>query len=164
MPRKPKKHVAVRPLEAGDIAVLADRLRACDRAEIRAALGPAAPANLFFTAIADSVLMSTQTWAGIVNGELACLFGVGPVSLLTGTGRPWLLATDLFTKETVSIGRLMRVYLGRMLNEFPHLENWVFSGNRSAVEWLAKLGFTIHPAQPWGFAGESFHRFEMEAR
>lgn len=163
MQPKPKKQVAVRALEAGDIALLANRLRACDRAEIYAACGPSGD-NVVFNAIADSVMGSTHTWVGTVNGELACIFGVGPVSMITRTGRPWLLATDLFTKETVSIGRLMRVYLARMLDEFPHLENWVFSGNRNAVEWLAKLGFTIHPARPWGYGGQPFHRFEMEAR
>jgi len=32
-----------------------------------------------------------------------------------------------------------------------------------SVCWLARLGFTIHPPEPYGCLGEMFHRFEMHA-
>lgn len=149
----------VRDLELGDDLDLVADMRQADRDEIDAAWGPDTLA-----ALRHSIGMSRHVWVGEARGKLACIMGVGPANMLTGTGRPWLLATPVLDAHPVSLGRLTQSYLDLMLNDFPHLENWVDQRHRSAVRWLRRLGFTIHPAQPMGRLGVPFHRFEMERR
>ncbi|WP_374312426.1 phage protein Gp13 family protein [Dongia sp.] len=138
---------------------MAANLRAADRAELIAVQGY----DDALGAISLSVLRSTETWVGEDESGVVCMFGVGPITLLTGTGRPWMLATDRLDRWPVALNKLVGGYLRRMLDQYPHLENWVDSRNTRHVQWLRRLGFTLHPAQPAGPFGVPFHRFEMEA-
>lgn len=152
--------IFVRPIGCGDIAAVAANIRAADRAEIIAAQGYDDPAG----AIATSVLAATHVWTAGVDGVPACILGVGPASLLTGTGRPWLLGTDALDRYPVALNKRVKGYLAKMLEAYPHLENWVDGRNTCHVGWLRRLGFTIHPPKPLGIFGVPFHRFEMELR
>lgn len=149
----------VRDLELGDDLTLAEQMRSADRAEVEAAFGPD-----LLAALRLSIASSTHVWVGEARGQLACIMGVGPASMVTTTGRPWLLATPLLDAHAVSLGRLTALYLGRMLDAYPHLENWVDSRHSNAVRWLRRIGFTLHAPQPMGPLGVPFHRFEMERR
>lgn len=149
----------IRPIQTGDIARLAAAIRPDDRAELAAVQGYDDAAG----AIATSVLLSSEIWVAEDEGGMVCMFGVGPATLLTGTGRPWMLATDRLDLWPVALNKLVRGYLGKMLRQYPHLENWVDGRNVRHIEWLRRLGFTIHPAQPSGPFGVPFHRFELEA-
>lgn len=151
MPRK-----TFRPIAAGDIARLAAAIRAEDRAEVEAVFGPD-----MGEAIGASVLHSSHVWVCEVDGELACIFGVGPISLLTGSGRPWMLGTEVLDRYPVSLVKGVRRYIRRMLELYPRLENWVDSRNTRHVTLLRQLGFRIDPPVPFGPQGIPFHRFEL---
>lgn len=146
-----------RSVEPGDVAYLAPRLREADRLEIMASSG----LTDIETILQNSIDQSLQVWVGCSpEGEPAGVLGVASVSLLGGIGCPWMLATDLLDRVP---GRLMtnsRIYLERMHELFPHLENFVDARNVRSVRWLRRLGFHIHPAAPHGPAGHLFHRFE----
>lgn len=148
----------IRPIQAGDIANLVADIRPDDRAEILASTGFDDPLG----AVSMAVLASAETWVAEDRSGLVCMFGIVPGTLLTGTGRPWMMATHRLDRWPVALNKLVKGYLGRMLKEFPHLENWVDGRNVRHVAWLKRLGFTIHPAQPAGPFGVPFHRFEME--
>lgn len=149
----------IRPVRPDDASKLLARMRAADRQEIDAMMGP-----LHETVVKVSLLQSTLSWAADDSeGNLICLLGVGPVSMLTGTGRPWLLGTELLDKHLTALARLSPRFLRHILAAFPHLENWVDSRNRATIRWLRHLGFVIHPARPIGLRGVPFHRFELGA-
>lgn len=149
-----------RPPESGDVRYIAERMRQADRDEVFAVRGEV---NLV-SVVADAVLRSSMCWTGItLEREPVCIFGVVPVSLLTGQGSPWMLSTEKVFRFPGALVRETSRYLERMLGVYPHLENYVDARNVRSVRWLTRVGFTVHPPQPYGAAGLPFHRFEMKA-
>lgn len=146
-----------RSVEPGDVAYLAPRLRESDRLEITASTGLVDIAAI----LQDSIDRSLQVWVCCSpDGEPVSVMGVASLSLLGGMGCPWMLATDLVDRVPGRLMKHSRTFLGRMHELFPHLENFVDARNERSVRWLRRLGFTIHPAEPHGPAGQLFHRFE----
>ncbi len=149
--------VLIREARADDAAPLAADLRACDREESAAYGFP------FGTeaAIRLSIRNSLKCWTAFVDGDLACIFGVGVVSLLGGEGAPWMMGTGALDRHSRILQRLSPTYIAEMLKLFPYLHNHVHVGNRPSIRWLRRLGFTIHPPEPFGARGEMFHPFDM---
>jgi len=150
--------VMIVPATGAHAAALAPRLREADRREIEAALAIAP-----LEALALSLTRSTEAWAGTVDGEVACLFGVGPLSLLGGEGCPWLLGSDLVERNAVAFARRNRPMVARWLGFYPLLRNHVDARNSQAIRWLGWLGFTLLPAIPYGVSRLPFHPFERRA-
>jgi hypothetical protein len=150
--------VLIRPTEPGDAARLFANLRASDLAECRAYGRSDIAAS-----IASCVDRSVLCWTGLVDGELAAIFGVAPINALTGIGSPWMLGTPVLDRHQRILVRRTPEYIFRMLKAFPHLVNYVHAKNTTSVRWLRRLGFTLHEAVPYGPLGEPFHPFEMRA-
>lgn len=136
-----------------DIAELAPRLRPADVAEVLASGGHTAEQALLSSWLASR-------WCYTVydqTGPLA-MFGVSPWE--ENAGCPWMLGSQRLMdvhKRTFILGS--RQVVARMQAEFTSLENYVDARNIASIRWLRWLGFTIHPAQPWGVSRLPFHRF-----
>ena len=152
--------VVIRAPEPGDADALVANLRPADIAECEALLGPGRER----WALEQSMQRSPLCWVGCADGEVACIFGVSPLSLVGGQGAPWLLGTPLVERHRGAFIRRNPAYIARMLAAFPHLLNIVDARNIKSIAWLRKLGFTIHPTMPAGVSGMPFHPFSMEAR
>jgi hypothetical protein len=150
--------VLIRNTEPGDAALLAANLREADLAEVRA-YGYDDPLPGLERSVASSVLC----WSGFVDGELAAIIGVSPISVISGVGSPWMMGTPLLDRHSRILVRRTPDYIARMLTAFPHLVNHVHAKNVTSVRWLRRLGFTLHEAAPYGPLGEPFHPFEMRA-
>lgn len=148
--------VEIRPATVEDALALV--LRQADREEVEALTGRDAR-----EALVESVVRSAAAWAGLANGELVCLFGVVPMSLVGVTGIPWLLGSDAVTRYGRPFLRRNRAYLREMLREFPVLRNVVDARNTVSIRWLEWLGFTLGTPQPMGVCGLPFIPFEMSA-
>jgi hypothetical protein len=157
-PSVPKIHF--RPLQAQDIAHVAEHLRPADRQELRASRGGNLP---FADIIARAVLVSSQVWVWAEGAEdtPVAIFGVAPISLLDGLGSPWFLSTERAYKSPRSLVANGRHYIAKMRESYPNLLNYVDARNDKSIRWLKHLGFTLHPAEPYGVDGEPFHKFEM---
>lgn len=114
-------------------------------------------------ALVAGVRYSDNTYAGLVNGKVLCVFGMGKASYLSDTGVPWMLSSDL-------VGDHMRVWAKGSKAAFQEmtrsgvkrLENYVDARYTVAVRWLGWLGFTIHHPEPFGVEQRPFHRFTWE--
>ena len=144
--------VETRPPTVGDISALVAGMRQQDVDEVRAA--GFAPDEAVCCSIADSDWSLTA----LVDGQVACIFGVAPHP---AGGVPWMLGTDLVPRHRRALARLAPAYIHLMLQDYPLLLNRVHAKNQAAVAWLQRLGFILHPAQPHGPQGEPFHTFEM---
>lgn len=136
-----------------DVDVLARNLRPEDQREVMASHG-ATPRQ----ALQDS--LEQASWACTVHDHKGplCMFGVTDMG--ADKGCPWLLSTSrLFQEHRARFLRESRHVVERLRRRFSYLENHVMAENTVAVRWLEWLGFSIHPAVPWGFAGLPFHRF-----
>lgn len=149
--------VVVRPVAPGDIEELAHRMRQADIDEV-AACGHAP-----IGALEMSVARSSHSYTATADGEVACMFGVVPLSLLVGIGSPWMLGTDLVPKYPGAFIKHSAPYIRGMLEAYPHLFNFVDARNAKAIRWLKRVGFTLHAPVPHGPYGMPFHPFEMKA-
>lgn len=105
---------------------------------------------------------SPEVMAGRVNGDLVCIFGVSPLGLYSGKWAPWLVASPSMYRHRKQFIQHSRPVLDAMLKRYNPLQNWVDARNKAAIRWLDWLGFTIHPAKPFGYLGLPFHKFTME--
>lgn len=146
--------IEYRPVELADIDDLVARMRPADAEELEASSSiPARDiANM-------SVRHSIKSASAFINGRLACIIGVCPISILGGHGCPWLLGTTTLADNPKAILSQMRPLLDEICETFPVLENHVYSGNIQAIRFLRRAGFSIHEAEPWGEFGLPFHRF-----
>lgn len=148
--------IVIRATEPGDAELLAAAMRASDIAEVRAC------GHEPLEAARRSVAQSLLCWSAFADGELCCIIGCAPISLVSGIGSPWMLGTPALDAQSRVLVRLTPRYIATMLKAFPHLVNHVHARNTTSVRWLKRLGFTLSEAAPFGALGEAFHRFEMK--
>lgn len=146
--------VRVGPVGPVAIAHVAARMRAADRAEVLAG-GGRSPRE----ALERSLALSSHAWAGWIGTEPAAIFGVGPAALVCGIGVPWFLGAEVLERNPRPLLTISRDWLARIAALYPHLENYVDARNGRAIRWLRWLGFTVHPAVPYGVGRMPFHRF-----
>lgn len=138
-----------------DAASIAARMRAADLDEV-AAIGfdP-------LTAAQRSIERAVLSWTWLEDGLPLAIFGVGTRTLIGDVGEPWLLTAQGLERHPIRFLRGSLNALSQMRAMFPRLENWVDARYVVCVRYLGWLGFTVHPAQPYGMRGQPFHRFEI---
>ncbi len=113
-------------------------------------------------ALVSSIRLTDETYTGLADGKVLCIFGIGTASLMSNIGVPWMLSANLVAKHTRAWARGSKVVFKHMAKGTDRLENCVDARYTSAVRWLAWLGFTIHPAEPFGMDQLPFHKFTWE--
>jgi hypothetical protein len=151
--------VEIRDIEPQDIDELVRNMRQADRDEVKAS----SPLSLK-SVITHSVQLSSYSKAGLVNGELACMWGVCPVSLLSSKGSPWLLATYVIEKHPMAFLRRCKPVIKKLRDSYSNLENYVDARNDVAIHWLKWMGFKMEEPKPWGINGLEFHKFTMRTK
>lgn len=149
--------VEIVPAEAEHITAIAPKVREADRQELwaTACMKP-------IDALICSYAVSKLAWTGLVDGEPVCMFGVAPASLLTSTGRPWMIGTDLIDRYSTTFLRRCKGRVREMLRYYQSLENYVDLRNERAIRWLDWLGFEFEGPYPYGVLKLPFMRFTME--
>ena len=111
-------------------------------------------------ALIQSLQSSTDCRTGMVAGQVICIFGVAPVSMLCGQAMPWMVGSTLLDRYARIFLRHDKYIVDGWLKTYPHLFNYVDERNTRAKIWLKRLGFTIHKAKPKGKEQLPFHYFE----
>lgn len=138
-----------------DILQLAQNMRERDVAEIKAASGRDP-----LSSVRRSVESSIWARAFFLNDRLMCIAGLA----LFQDGQlaaPWALSTTMLDTHAKAFVKYSRDTVREMLAIHPHLFNFVDARNTKSIRWLRGVGFTIHPAVPYGVSGLPFHPFEM---
>jgi hypothetical protein len=135
------------------IVHVATHMREADKKEVMAShcLDP-------LQACSHSLEFSREKYAAVVNGETVALFGLAPCPIWW-TSSPWLLATDDITRCIRPLTSGAKSIVQGWRQRYGFLENHVHADNETNIRWLRWLGFTIHPAAPYGVARQLFHRF-----
>ena len=149
--------IEIRDVEPGDIDMLVENMRKHDIQEVNAATRMG-----IRNAVKTSVNLSSYSKTGLVNDELVCMWGVCPISLISGSGSPWMLGTDLINEKQRIFLRRSKPWLDDIRKDYRYLENFVDERNVMSIKWLKWLGFEMDEAEPYGIHGEPFHKFTME--
>lgn len=151
--------VEIRPVEPGDVERMLREMRGVDRTEATA-FGFDVEQGL-----RGSITASDFSRTALVNGQLLAIGGCTRYprgTVLAPIGVPWLVGTDALTRYPGVLQREARRYIAAMLEVYPHLTNVVHAENRTAIRWLKRLGFTIHPPLRVP-TGALFHPFDLRA-
>jgi len=149
--------VEVRAVAPDDVVELVVKMRQADIDELDA-MG----IEDFVGEVQASVDRSVFSYAFLIGGELACIIGVVPaMGLMGGYGIPWMLGTDVVTRNQRVLMRTCRPYIQKMLRAYPVLFNYVHAENHRAIRWLQRVGFSLQLAEPYGPKGAPFHLFVM---
>jgi hypothetical protein len=126
--------VPARPTHIGPIAT---RMRDIDRLECRVF------GHTPKEAIRYGLMSATMAWTAVIDGRPEAIFGVSTISLLEGSGRPWMLMTDEAVKHAVALVRFGYIYTEAIQRHYALLHNWVHAENDASIRWLSRLGFAV---------------------
>lgn len=127
------------PARHAHINRIARNMAAIDRLECRVLRHD--PKQALRLGLATSLL----SWTALIDGQPEAMLGASTISLIDGSGRPWLLMTEVARKQHVSLLRLGRIYTEALHIQYPLLHNWVHADNNRAIRWLTRLGFLVGP-------------------
>lgn len=103
-----------------------------------------------------------RRFAVIYEGKTWAMFGIA-ATILGDTATPWFMAIEGVESQWYRVAKYSRKVLRVMLEEHPHLQNYVDVENTAAVQWLQWLGFTIDPA-PLLINRHPFQRFYLHRK
>ena len=141
----------LRSATLNDAIELAPRLRAADKAELRAC-----GHQDFEMVLIESIALSDEAWAFIADGKVHDVMGV----VNEGTyGVPWMLGSGEVFNHKKAVLQLPFEYVRNWVEKYGKLLNIVHTENHRSIRWLKYIGFTIEP--PLEFNGHFFHPFTM---
>lgn len=148
--------VQIRDTVLPDVEYIAARMRAADRIEVEALSGMS-PQQVLMQGFRGSDICLT----GTVDDEPCCMFGFSGQSMLSDSGTPWLLGTDLIHAIPVQFLRKSREIVDSIWESgaYDKLENWIDSENEASLRWLPWLGFTVNKHETLERRGRVFYRF-----
>lgn len=115
----------------------------------------------------DALLMevrrSAVSWAWVIDGEVACMFGIASHAVLSDASYPWFLTTPLVERHSRQFARACKSLLPELLAHHPRLVGRVDARYLTSVRWLEWLGARLSEPEPWGVAQSPFRTFEIGA-
>lgn len=88
---------------------------------------------------------STHCWTGFVDGEIACMWGLVPPTLLSDQAYLWLVTTDLVKQHRFALVRHSQRMVEQALEIYPLIVGQCERGNEEAMRWIRWLGGTFGP-------------------
>jgi hypothetical protein len=149
--------IEIRDSVEGDIALLKDKLRVADVAEIWAS-------HHFMPeqALKAGFEVSMPCWTAFYKGEAIAMFGLNK-DVLNGDGKTgiiWLLGTERINRIEKSFIKASKVMVSWILSFCPALINMVHNRNTASINWLKSLGATFDESEII-LADGTFYKFEI---
>lgn len=111
-------------------------------------------------AMLQSKRAGAEVWAGTVDGEAVCVFGIVPVTLLSKHGIIWLLGTEGVETHARVFLRMNKEWLAEAKGRWLTLSNMVDKRNTAALRWVRWLGGKF--SDPTRRNGVVFMPFKIE--
>ena len=135
---------------------IADHLKKEDFAEIVGATGVGPRREIDFCC-----RYSEWSMVALIDEKPVAVFGIRPVDPINRIGVVFLLTTEETLRHKIMTGRETKRAMRYFLEDWEMLYNYCDEGNKLVLRWLKFLGAKIYPAEPYGFFGRPYHRFEF---
>jgi len=103
---------------------------------------------------------SSTTYIGYINGEIACLYGLRPATILSNSQTYlWLLTTDVIDRNKFEFIRNSEIVIENILKEYERIVGDTHVKDIRAFKWLRWLGaiyLNTHPLVQFYITRESF--------
>ena len=131
--------VAIEPARAEHVSEILPKLRPREQRLIEGIPDPAA-------ALFDEVRSSSEAYAVLINGNVACLWGIQTRTILADAVYLWMLTSRDMTDHPVVVGRHSRRMCRSILAEYATIEGVVALDNPVSQRWLQWLGASFEPS------------------
>jgi hypothetical protein len=88
---------------------------------------------------------SIMSWAGFVDNELACVWGLVPPTLLSNTAYLWLIVNELVDDHKFLFVRHSQMEMRKMLDLYPIIIGHCDARHERSMQWLKWLGAKFDP-------------------
>ncbi len=88
-------------------------------------------------------MASLESWAGCVDGNAACVWGLISPSMMSDSAYLWLVTSDLVDHHRFTFVRQSQMIIERLLVDFPIINGHAMVGDVRAKRWLKWLGVTF---------------------
>lgn len=88
---------------------------------------------------------SEMSWVGQIKGDVVCVWGLCPPTLMSERAYIWLLTTDDLADHKFLFIRHSQLLLEKMLAQYPVIVGEVMAENLPARKWIGLLGATFGP-------------------
>lgn len=102
--------------------------------------------------------MSSEVWAGYIDGELVCLWGLIPPSLISTQAYLWMHSNERVNEHKFLFVRHSQRMVEQMLKRYDVIVGHCVVGARNSIRWVRWLGGVFD--EPNG----SFMPFRIEGR
>lgn len=102
--------------------------------------------------------MSGEVWTGWVDGELACVWGLIPPTLISRQAYLWMYSTSVVQEHKFIFVRHSQRVIERMLERYEVIVGHCVIGARDSIRWVRWLGGVF--GEPVG----AFLPFRIERR
>ncbi|CAJ0778745.1 hypothetical protein LMG7141_00794 [Ralstonia condita] len=135
---------------------MAPRMRAAEVQEVADSYGMSPLDALLF-----EVKRSSVAWSWVIDGEVACMFGIVTPAALSEVSYPWFLTTELVEQHSRQFARACKTLLPELLAHHPRMVGRVDARYMASVRWLQWLGAKLGEPEPWGVGNALFRTFEI---
>lgn len=91
-------------------------------------------------ALEQFIAASSAVYIGSVDGEIGCLWGLIPPTLLSDQAYLWLHTTPVAEKHQFILVRRAQIEMKKMLKEYPKIVGHCEAGAKQSIRWLKWLG------------------------
>lgn len=88
----------------------------------------------------DCMFRSVEVRWGLINGEVACVWGLIPPTLLSQAAWLWLFTTELVERHKFLFVRHSQRWMEETLERYPEIIGDCIAGNDRGRRWLEWLG------------------------
>src|SRR5277367_3108840 len=92
----------------------------------------------------DCLYRSIEVRYGLIDGVVACVWGLIPPTLLSDRAWLWLITTDIVAEHKFLFIRHSQRYIELALKEYPYIIGDCLASNHAAKRWLQWLGAEFH--------------------
>lgn len=85
----------------------------------------------------------TQSYVGLINGELAVLITIQPISMITGSAKVGMVMTSVADEHQLVVGRYTKRFFEQLIKSYPAMYGTINPGYERSKKWLKWLGFEI---------------------
>lgn len=97
--------------------------------------------------IESTFVRSDFRWIGIVDGKIACMWGLIPPTILSWSAYIWLYTNPLVEEHKFLFIRHSQRQMEQMLRLFPNIVGDCVKANTTAQRWLKFLGAKFGASQ-----------------
>ena len=90
--------------------------------------------------LGNCIQRSAPLWAGFVDGEFVCTWGLIPPTLMSDRAYLWLHVTPALEGNEFAFVRHSQVVIEEMLKDYPIIWGETLVENTRAIRWLRWLG------------------------